>query len=86
MIQREIIKVDRDYQGRITALRNQFKGWSPISVEEAINQIENELCKYFVTLSNVGKVDVHVIDGPEGKILRTDPEKTSRNNLLDLST
>jgi len=29
-------------------------------------------------------VDIHVVRGPNGKYLRTDPDRTSRNNLEDL--
>jgi len=85
MIEREIIKVDRDINGRITALRNQYKGWSPISIEEAVKQIEYNICKYYINATNIGKVEIHVISDKNGKFLRTDPSRTSRNILMDLA-
>ncbi len=30
------------------------------------------------------RVEIHVVKGPNGKYLRTDPDKTTKNNLLDL--
>lgn len=50
----------------------------------AILEIEENIHRYFI---RVGKdeVDIHVInDRLKGKYLRTDPDKTKRNNLNDL--
>jgi len=81
MLEREVIKTAKDKDGEIVALCNQFKGWSPVSKEEAIKQIESKLYTYFVELTNLGRVHIHVVDG---KYLRTDLDRTTRNNLKDL--
>ncbi len=40
---------------------------------------------YYVQVPREEEIDIHVVDHPEhGKDLRTDPDKTDRNNLDDL--
>ena len=57
--------------------------WSPQSKADAISDIENRIHTYYV-LRDAKRTDIHVVDGPNGKYLRTDPDSTSTNNLDDL--
>lgn len=83
MFEREVTKIEKNQFGEIIALRNQFKGWSPVAIDEAIKQIEGGLYKYYVRIQNVGKIYLCVIQNNNHPIVRTDPEVTSRN-LLDV--
>lgn len=84
MIEREIIKISIDEKGNINTLRNQFKGWSPISVDDVIKHIQGELYKYYSIFPNLGKIYFHVLIENNIKVLCTDLRKTSRNLLWDL--
>ncbi len=84
MFEREVIKTAKDEDGDIIAMSNNFKGWSLVTKDEAIMHIESKRITYFVEIENIGKVDVLVINGPNGKYLRTNPAKTARNILKDL--
>ncbi|MBK8945414.1 MAG: hypothetical protein IPM32_09115 [Ignavibacteriae bacterium] len=81
MLEREIIKIERNQLGDIVALRNQFMGWSPVAADYAIKHIEGGLYKYFVSIPNVGKIYLTVIDENNKKVIRTDPSVTSRDLL-----
>lgn len=84
MIEREVQKIDKDCRGNIIALRNQFKGWSPVAVNDVIKHIEGNLFNYHAKFPNIGKVNIQIVKENNVKTLRTDPSKTSRNLLQDL--
>lgn len=84
MIDRKVTKSGKDNDGDITALCNPDVWWSPRQKADAISDIESGSYRYFVKVSN-NEVDIHVVDDPnKGKYLRTDPDKTTSNNLDDL--
>lgn len=83
MADRRVTQSRKDRDGDITALCNPGQYWSPRAKGDAIRDIEGGSHSYYV-LSNGRRVDIHVVNGPNGKYLRTDPDQTSGNNLDDL--
>lgn len=83
MADRQVTRSGKDSDGDITSLCNTGQLWSPRKKRDAINDIENGIHSYFV-VSPSGRVNIHVVQGQNGKYLRTDPDKTSKNNLDDL--
>lgn len=83
MARRKVTRSRKD-QGNITALCKPNEHWSPRLKQAAIQDIESDEHSYFVDVPGTGPVDIHVVQGQNGKYLRTDPDKTSRNNLGDL--
>lgn len=84
MSDREITRTRKDSDHDITALCDPGASWSPRSKSDAISDIEYSTHTYFVRLPGTGRVDIHVAHGPNGKYLRTDPDKTTTNNLDSL--
>lgn len=81
---REVTRTRKSKDGDITALCNSNEVWSPKLKSMAILEIEESIYRYFVKIDDV-EMDIHVVtDRLKGKYLRTDPDKTSRNNLDDL--
>ncbi len=83
MARRKVTKSRKDKLGNITHLCNQFESWSPRTTHDVIRDIENKLDSYYVIV-NYQEVDIIVVDGTNGKYLRTDPDKTTKNNLDEL--
>jgi hypothetical protein len=83
MARRKVTHSRKDEDGDITALCNPVSFWSPRLKAGAISDIESKTHQYFVRVGDQ-EVDIHVVDGSTGKYLRTDPDKTSTNNLDDL--
>lgn len=84
MADRQVTRSRKDRDGDILALCNSGQIWSPRQKREAIADIENRRHRYFVNLTGFGRVEIRVVQGSNGKYLRTDPDRTSRNNLDDL--
>lgn len=84
MADRQVTRSRKDRDGDILALCNPGQSWSPRQKRNAISDIESRTHSYYVNVSGVGRVDIHVVRGQSGKYLRTDPDRTSRNNLDDL--
>lgn len=84
MADRQVTRSRKDRDGDILALCNPAEFWSPRQKRDAIDDIESRRHRYFVNVAGVGAIDIHVVRGPNGKYLRTDPDRTSRNNLDDL--
>lgn len=84
MADREVRQTGKDDEGDITSLCNQAMSWSPRSKSNAISDIESDTHSYYVKGQGGTRIDIHVVNGPTGKYLRTDPDKTSSNNLDDL--
>lgn len=82
MADRQVLRSRKDKDGNITALCGDGY-WSPRLKADAISDIELKLHTYHVG-SGPSRVDIHVVNGASGKYLRTDPDKTTRNNLDDL--
>ena len=83
MARRRVTQSRKDADGDITALCDPGNLWSPRLKADAISDIENNTHQYFVGTGSQ-EVDIHVVDGPSGKYLRTDPDTTNTNNLDDL--
>lgn len=83
MANRQVTRTRKDRNGDITALCQPGKYWSPRAKRDAIRDIERGRNSYYVQ-QNGRRVEIHVVEGRNGKYLRTDPDKTSANNLDDL--
>ncbi len=83
MISRQVTKTKKDNDGDILALCKDGEAWSPKTKVNAISDIENGDYNYYVIVDGE-KVDIHVVNDPDGKYLRTDPDETKRNNLDEL--
>ena len=59
------------------------RGWST-SKATAIADIETGTFSYYVQDGNGRTADVHVVNGPTGKYLRTDPNSSCSDNLSSL--
>ena len=83
MIRRQVTRTGKDKDGDITSLCNPGHHWSPRKKADAIKDIEGGSIGYFV---KVGKDEVDVVVAKRGntKYLRTDPDKTTKNNLEEL--
>jgi hypothetical protein len=83
MARREVTHTRKDQDGDITALCNPGAYWSPRLKRDAISDIDYKFHQYFVRIRG-HEVDINVINDPDGKYLRTDPDRTTTNNLDDL--
>ncbi len=83
MADRAVRKTGKDRDGDITSLCDTGSHWSPRSKAGAISDIENKIHTYHVPWKS-GRTEIHVVNGPNGKYLRTDRDDTTNNNLDDL--
>ncbi len=84
MADREVTHTIKSKKGDISALCNSTAIWNPKLKSMAILEIEDNIHRYFVKIED-DEVDIHVVtDRLKGKYLRTDPDKTTSNNLHDL--
>lgn len=83
MAKRKVTRSRKDKLGNITHLCNPFEHWSPRAASDVIYDIEHGYYTYFVSVGK-SEVDIIVVDSATGKYLRTDPDKTTKNNLDDL--
>ena len=83
MADRQVTETGKDSDGDITSLCNLGQSWSPRTKAGAIGDIEANTHTYYVQSSS-GRSDIHVVDGPTGKYLRTDPNGASGDNLDNL--
>jgi hypothetical protein len=83
MADRAVYKTGKDSYGDIVSLCNDSAFWSPRSKSAAISDIESGLHTYHVPWQS-GRTEIRVVQGPNGKYLRTDADNTTRNNLDDL--
>jgi hypothetical protein len=83
MADREVTHTGKDRNGDITALCNPGSWWSPRSKADAISDIDSKTHTYYVKWPEK-RTEIKVVDGPNGKYLRTDRDDTLRNNLADL--
>jgi hypothetical protein len=84
MADRQVTHSRKDKDGDITALCNPGAAWSPRMKRDAIQDIDDRVHSYYVNVTGAGRVDIRAVNGPSGKYLRTDPDKTTQNNLDDL--
>lgn len=83
MADRAVRQTRKDRDGDILALCNPGNYWSPRSKANAVNDIESGIHTYYVPWTN-GRTEIRVVNGSNGKYLRTDRDNTTRNNLDDL--
>lgn len=83
LINREVKATRKDNDGRIRALCNSKKYWSPRFIDDVIEDIEQDRHSYYVNISGV-PVDLYVVNGPNGKSLTTNPAATNKNILNEL--
>ncbi|MEQ8524747.1 DUF3892 domain-containing protein [Gracilimonas sp.] len=81
MADRRVTKSGKDSDGDITSLCNPGQYWSPKGKSSAINEIENNTHTYYVQDSYGRRADIHVVNGVNGKYLRTDPNSSCTDNL-----
>lgn len=80
---RRVIRSRKDPDGGITALCNPGAEWSPRNKQDAIRDIESRDHGYYVDRAGY-RIDVQVVQGPNGKYLRTTGDPASANNLENL--
>lgn len=83
MAERRVTQTGKNDEGDITALCNTSEAWSPRSKNNAISDIESGTHSYYVG-SGTSRTNVHVVNGPTGKYLRTTADPKSANNLDNL--
>ena len=84
MVDRQVTKTRKHEEGDILALCDDADFWSPRAKQDAITEIESGLYRYFVSWPDGKETDIHVVQGPTGKYLRTDRDDTLKNNLDEL--
>lgn len=84
MVQRAVLKSGKNKDGDIISLCNASESWSPRSKQDAIKDIEDGIHSYYVPWSDGQNTAIRVVNGSNGKYLRTDRDSTTRNNLDDL--
>lgn len=83
MARRQVTRSGKDRAGNITSLCKPGEAWSPRSSANCIADIEGGTHSYYVEWP--GKTtEIRVVQGENGKYLRTDRDTTTRNNLDDL--
>ena len=81
MADRQVTQTGKDIHGDITALCG---WWGRSSKAEAIRDIEYGWNTYYVQDLYGRRANVHVVNGPTGKYLRTDPNASCSDNLDSL--
>ena len=84
MAARQVRQTRKDKDHDITALCNPSEPWSPRLKADAINDIYSGTHTYYVLWTGGRRTEVRVVNGPNGKYLRTDRDGRTRNNLDDL--
>ncbi|MCP2016887.1 DUF3892 domain-containing protein [Qipengyuania citrea] len=84
MAKRYVRQTGKDKDGDITRLCNSGQPWSPRAKVDAIRDIENGTHEYCVNWTHYPETRIRVVQGPNGKYLRTDRDETNKNNLDDL--
>lgn len=83
MADRAVRKTGKDKDGDITSLCDSGALWSPRSKSNAIYDIENKIHTYYVPWTS-GRTEITVVNGPNGKYLRTVRDNSTGNNLDEL--
>ena len=83
MSDRTVHQSGKDRDGDITKLCSPNQSWSPRLKADVIRDIETGMHTYHVSWPT-GRTEIRVVNGANGKYLRTDRDNTSRNNLDDL--
>lgn len=81
MADRRVTKTGKDRDGDITSLCG---AWGSTTKSTAISEIGNGTNSYYVQDDRYRRADVHVVNGPTGKYLRSDPNSSCSDNLDSL--
>ena len=81
MADRRVNRTGKDVDRDITALCG---AWGRTGKALAISEIESRLHSYYVQDRYSRRANVHVVNGPTGKYLRTDPNSSCSDNLDNL--
>ena len=84
MAKRYVTCVKRDSDGDTTHLGNNGAPWSPRAKKDAIHDIENGVHQYYARDAKGNEAEIHVVNDPDGKYLRTNPDGKGKNNLDSL--
>ena len=84
MVARRVTHSQKDPHHNVVALCNPDADWSPRQSHEVINDIEAGLHSYYVEWPSGKRTGIHLVNGPNGKYLRTDHDDTQQNNLDEL--
>ncbi|HEX8191287.1 MAG TPA: DUF3892 domain-containing protein [Allosphingosinicella sp.] len=84
MAKRYVTRTGKDRNGDITKLCQTGESWSPRLEADAISDIEAGTHEYWVNWTQYPETKIRVVNGTNGKYLRTDRDSTARNNLDDL--
>jgi len=82
MAVRRVTRSGKDDDGDIIRLCG--PAWGSASKQQAISDIDYKVHSYYVEDARGRRADVHVVNGPTGKYLRTDPNSTCSDNLDSL--
>ena len=83
MADRAVTHTRKDQVRNITGLGKPGEYWSVRSSADCIRDIETGAHRYYVPWTS-GTTWIQVVQGVNGKYLRTDRDNTSKNNLDDL--
>jgi hypothetical protein len=84
MIQRRVTKIKKNKGGDIVALCNMGSYWSPRDLYDVIRDIEIFKFQYYAQWKNGKITRIELVDGPNGKYLRTKLGKANSNDLFEL--
>ena len=84
MAQRRVVRTKVNEKGEVIALCNPNEYWKRVSKNTAIAEIETGYQNYYVDIYPFGRVTVEIAEGPNGKYLTTQREKTEKNILLEI--
>ena len=84
MADRQVRQTGKDADDDIIALCSNGQSWSPRSKVGAISDIDSGTHTYFVQSAGTTRTNVQVINGANGKYLRTTADSSSSNNLDNL--
>lgn len=86
MAKRIVNFTQKDIDGDVKFIGNTDEDWSPLSIEQAIFDIEEKIHSYVVQGDDNVEVDIHVVNHPRGKYLRTNPDENFNNNLDEVDS
>jgi hypothetical protein len=86
MAKRTVTQTLKNKDGDILSLLNANESWSPRKSELVIQDIENDDHSYVIVSTNIPETAIHVVNGPNGKYLRTDHDHAEENNLDNIDT
>ncbi len=81
MADRKVTGTSKNSDGDIIGLCGP---WGTCTSEEAIADIDNGTHRYYVEDDAGNQADIHVVDDPDGRYLRTDPDASAADNLDNL--